>query len=735
MATGQDRVVALVDMDCFFVQVEQRENPHLKNKPCAVVQYKSWKGGGIVSVSYEARAFGVARNMWANDAKKLCPDLLLAQVRESRGKADLTKYREASVEVMGVMSHFSVIERGSIDEAYIDLTSAVHERLQKLQGQPISADLLPTTYIEGLPQGPTTAEGTDQKEEMRKQGLFQWLDSLQTGNTTSPDLQLTVGAVIVEEMRAAIERETGFQCSAGISHNKVLAKLACGLNKPNRQTLVSHGSVPQLFSQMPIYKIRNLGGKLGASVIEILGVEYMGELTQFTESQLQSHFGEKNGSWLYAMCRGIEHDPVRPRKIPKTVGCGKNFPGKTALATREQVQWWLLQLAQELEERLTKDRNDNDRVATQLAVSIRVQGDRRLSSLRRCCALTHYDAHKMSRDAFAVIRNCNTSGIQTCWSPPLTMLFLCATKFSASAPSSCTDITTFLSSDPSSLPKVPATSSEAKTQECGLAGTATKKAATSLESFFQKAAEKQKVKEASVSSLTDTTQAPTSNSPSKPSLPFQTSHATGTEPFFKQKSLLLKQKQLSNPSVVFPPQNPQSSPKKLTNSFPTEYPDCTPVCQAVLKVGSSKTTPAGMDLAQNSPSSLASVISKSAPEVAQKSTTTPSPVAAEDQVPCEKCGSLVPVWEMPEHTDYHFALELQKSFTQSHSSDSQVADYHFALELQKSFMQSHSSNSQVVPASSPQGKRNPKSPSASSNKRPRPEGMQTLESFFKPLTQ
>lgn len=49
MATGQDRVVVLVDMDCFFVQVEQRQNPHLRNKPCAVVQYKSWKGGGYVS--------------------------------------------------------------------------------------------------------------------------------------------------------------------------------------------------------------------------------------------------------------------------------------------------------------------------------------------------------------------------------------------------------------------------------------------------------------------------------------------------------------------------------------------------------------------------------------------------------------------------------------------------------------------------------------------------------------
>ncbi|XP_006100648.1 DNA polymerase eta isoform X1 [Myotis lucifugus] len=711
MANGQDRVVALVDMDCFFVQVEQRQNPHLRNKPCAVVQYKSWKGGGIIAVSYEARAFGVTRNMWADDAKKLCPDLLLAQVRESRGKANLTKYREASVEVMEVMSHFAVIERASIDEAYVDLTSAVRERLQKLQGQPISADLLPTTYIEGLPQGSTTAEGTIQKEELRKQGLSQWLDSLQFDNTPSPDLQLTVGAVIVEEMRAAIERQTGFQCSAGISHNKVLAKLACGLHKPNRQTLVSHGSVPQLFSHMPINKIRSLGGKLGASVIEILGIEYMGELTQFTESQLQSHFGEKNGSWLYAMCRGIEHDPVKPRQLPKTIGCSKNFPGKTALATREQVQWWLLQLAQELEERLTKDRNDNDRVATQLAVSIRVQGDKRLSSLRRCCALTRYDAHKMSHDAFAVIRNCNTSGIQTEWSPPLTMLFLCATKFSTSAPSSCTDITAFLSNDSSPLPKVPITSPESKTQGSGPTVTATKKATNPLESFFQKAAEKQKVKEASLSSLTATTQAPKSNSPLKLSLPFQTSHTTGIEPFFKQKSLLLKQKQLNNPPISFPPQNPQPSPKKLTNNVPTEYPDSAPVCEEVLKLESCKATPAEMDLAQNSPSGLASLTPQSALEGAQKTTTIPSLLATEDQVSCEKCGCLVPVWEMPEHMDYHFALELQKSF-----------------------LQPHSSNPQVVPASSPQGKRNPKSPLASSNKRPRPEGMQTLESFFKPLT-
>ena len=41
-----DRVVALVDMDCFYVQVEQRQQPEFKGHPCAVVQYRTYKGGG-----------------------------------------------------------------------------------------------------------------------------------------------------------------------------------------------------------------------------------------------------------------------------------------------------------------------------------------------------------------------------------------------------------------------------------------------------------------------------------------------------------------------------------------------------------------------------------------------------------------------------------------------------------------------------------------------------------------
>lgn len=46
---------------CFAYVVEQRNQPHLRGQPTAVVQYNSWKGGGLIAVSYEARKYGVKR--------------------------------------------------------------------------------------------------------------------------------------------------------------------------------------------------------------------------------------------------------------------------------------------------------------------------------------------------------------------------------------------------------------------------------------------------------------------------------------------------------------------------------------------------------------------------------------------------------------------------------------------------------------------------------------------------
>ncbi|KAM3863135.1 DNA polymerase eta [Diretmus argenteus] len=706
MVYGKERVVALVDMDCFYVQVEQRLNPALKNTPCVVAQYKTWKGGGIIAVSYEARAYGVTRNMWADDAKALCPDLQVARVRESHGKADLTHYREASVEVIEVMSRFAVIERASIDEAYMDLTAAVQQRLKSMAGKQIEPHLLSMTYIQGYPQCSTGQQASAEytaldKEEQRSRGLQQWLASFPvppSGGQSSAEVQLSVGALIVEEMRAAVEQHTGFRCSAGISHNKVLAKLACGLNKPNRQTVLPLDSVEELFNSLPISKIRNLGGKLGASITETLGVENMGELTCFSQTQLGQHFGEKTGQWLYDLCRGIEFEAVKPRHLPKSIGCSKNFPGKTSLATKEQVQHWLHQLALELEERLTKDRETNGRVAKLLTVGVRQLGDKRpSSSFSRCCALARYDAAKISNDSFAIIKSLNAAGNhQAAWSPPLTLLHLSASKFS-DAPSAAGGIAGFLSSDVTST-QSPFSTTQQPSQSSS--GPRSKQPGT-IQSFFQKAVEKQRIAKAegddddkdggsrtilppssshpgsscASSSISGTahTCAVSSTGLGSHSTSVGSSSAgahTGISSFFHRKSL---ERGLQPPaSTLSKPGTGNSEDAMGRNSFAVASD-----LQAKEEEHSSQSashrslSEESREEPDNHPRRPDSPFPSPPPDPAlppDPARSGPPSLATEDLVTCECCGQEVLAWEMPEHSDYHFALDLQNSFSSASTS-------------------------------------------------------------------
>ena len=141
-------IISLLDMDCFYVQVEARENPSIAGVPAAVVQYRTWKGGGIIAVNYEARAKGVSRQMRGDEAREKCPDIVLVRVPEVREKADLTKYRKAGREVIEVLLDTgAVVERASIDEAYLDLTKVVDKRLK--DGEGLDPDKLPNTHLGG----------------------------------------------------------------------------------------------------------------------------------------------------------------------------------------------------------------------------------------------------------------------------------------------------------------------------------------------------------------------------------------------------------------------------------------------------------------------------------------------------------------------------------------------------------------------------------------------------------
>jgi DNA polymerase IV len=120
-----------VDMDAFFVSVEELYDPSLKGKP-VVVGGRPNERGVVSAASYAARKFGVHSAMPLRTAYKLCPQAIFVDGHPER-------YRECSHQVYQVLRSFSpLVEMASIDEAYLDITGT-----GRLYGPPLrAADLL-----------------------------------------------------------------------------------------------------------------------------------------------------------------------------------------------------------------------------------------------------------------------------------------------------------------------------------------------------------------------------------------------------------------------------------------------------------------------------------------------------------------------------------------------------------------------------------------------------------------
>ncbi|XP_046752004.1 DNApol-eta [Diprion similis] len=399
MMNSDERIVVLVDMDCFFCQVEVKLQPDLRGKPLAVVQYNVWGSGGIIAVNYEAREHGVSRHMRPDEAKKKCPELLLATVPGVRGKADTSRYRVAGRDVVEVLKkHSKVVERASVDEAYLDITELVNQEMLSSQmsvGKMV--EHLPNTFVIGY----STVGNND--EAHRREGIEKWANTAfgELGDIQSQ--RLAVAGTIVERIRADIYETTGYRCSAGISYNKILAKLACGLHKPNRQTILPLAGVPPLFQTLPVKKVRNLGGKFGDVVIESLGCNVMADLLSYSLKDLQTRFDDKTGLWLYNIARGMDNEPVTNRLISKSIGSCKNFPGKRAIVAKETLDHWVTQLSLEMAERLDQDVEENNRKATLLTVSYHYYKDNKTISQSRSCRLTSYKAETISKGCLDII--------------------------------------------------------------------------------------------------------------------------------------------------------------------------------------------------------------------------------------------------------------------------------------------------------------------------------------------
>ena len=116
-----------LDMDAFFVSVEELFDPSLKGKP-VVVGGRPNERGVVSAASYAARKFGVHSALPLRTAYKLCPQAIFVDGHPER-------YRDYSHKVYEVLQSFSpLVEMASIDEAYLDITGT-----ERLYGPPLRA--------------------------------------------------------------------------------------------------------------------------------------------------------------------------------------------------------------------------------------------------------------------------------------------------------------------------------------------------------------------------------------------------------------------------------------------------------------------------------------------------------------------------------------------------------------------------------------------------------------------
>ena len=133
----------------------------------------------------------------------------------------------------------------------------------------------------------------------------------------------TSGAAIAREIRAQIFEETGLTASAGISSNKLIAKIASDWHKPNGQKLVTAEEIPAFMAALPVGRIWGVGKKMREK-LTALGIETCADLQKLDQIKLSQRFG-KWGIELWYLSRGIDDRPVTPDRTRKSVSSENTF--------------------------------------------------------------------------------------------------------------------------------------------------------------------------------------------------------------------------------------------------------------------------------------------------------------------------------------------------------------------------------------------------------------------------
>ncbi len=245
----------LVDLDYFYAQCEEIRNPSIKNKPVVVCVYSGrTENSGAVST-----ANYVAREYGVKSGIPIA----LAKKRLKEVDAvflpvDHPFYKEVSDKIMEILRrHADRFEQVGIDEAYMDVTQR-----------------------------------------------------------TKTDYYLA--KELAETIKLQIFTQQKLTCSIGAGPNKLVAKIAADIQKPNGLTLVRLQEVKSFLSPLPVRRLVGVGKKTETK-LETLGVRTIGHLARFDVQRLIEVFGKKLGTYFHNAAIGVDDELLEERCQPETL--------------------------------------------------------------------------------------------------------------------------------------------------------------------------------------------------------------------------------------------------------------------------------------------------------------------------------------------------------------------------------------------------------------------------------
>jgi DNA polymerase IV len=291
-------------MDAFYASVELLRYPELRgrpvvigggsrHRPAAVVDPASgetlrtfstlerYAGRGVVTTAtYEARALGVHSALGLMKAAALAPQAVLLPT-------DFEAYRRMSACFKAaVRAHYPLIEDRGIDEIYVDLTDAL-----------AAAGIGGTDRIGGN-------DGTD------------------TG--TDAEARRTFARQAAATMKRAVHEATGLSCSVAVAPNKLLAKIASDLEKPDGLVVLQRDDIERRIWPLPVRRINGIGPKSDAR-LEGLGIRTIGDLAAADPAVLVRHFGQSHGAWMHEAAHGRDERPVVTHSEPRSISRETTF--------------------------------------------------------------------------------------------------------------------------------------------------------------------------------------------------------------------------------------------------------------------------------------------------------------------------------------------------------------------------------------------------------------------------